>query len=230
VENNLMLGNSTNTMRASFGVKGCADVLFRHNTVVGDLPSLAFAMRLNREGSNLPVDNVTFVNNIWSDPTGTMGASNIGPNDFSDTPPADTDSWSLDSNLYHNGGLSIPEDPSELINYTDDVNRIVGDPVLGPQIGLILPRWVPGNNEFADGSSTITEVHRRLVLDFGKPAPGSAAVDTADPLSASDEDILGQPRPYGAQDLGAYEVGVGLIFTDGFESGDVSEWSSVLAG
>jgi hypothetical protein len=228
VENNLMLGNAANVMRAAFGVKGCEDVLFRHNTVVGDLPALAFAMRLNREGSNLSVDDVVFVNNIWSDPTGTMGSTSTGSNDFSDTPPADTDTWTLDSNLYFNGGVAIPEDPGELINPSDDLNAVVGDPVLPGQSGLVLPRWMPGSGAFADGSATIADVHRQLVLGYGIPGSDSLAIDAADPTQMSSEDILGQPRTQGGAfpDLGAFETGVGLVFADGFEGGDTGAWSS----
>lgn len=204
VENNLMLGNANNTMRAAFGVKGSRDITFRHNTVVGDLPALAFAMRLNREGDNLVLQNINFYNNIWADPTGTMGAeSGAGAerNDFSDTPPADTNSFVIDNNLYWNGGSAIPEDGGELVNYTDDTNRTVANPQLGTQAGLILPRWTGA--QFADGSSTIREAFERLVSLYGTPASGSAVIDNANAGNAPADDILGNPRT--TPDIGAVE-------------------------
>ncbi len=201
VENNLMLGNSANVMRAAFGVKGGQNVTFRNNTVVGDLPALAFAFRLNTEGSNPPNENIQFFNNIWSDPTGTMGANGGGSNDFSDTPFGETSSWTLDNNLYWNGRLSIPQDAGELINYTDDANRLVANPQLPGQSGLILPRW--NGSQFANGSSTIADVFTNLVLLYGTPSGSSPVVDAADPANAPTDDILGNGRTN--PDIGAVE-------------------------
>ena len=168
VENNLMLGNSDNVMRAPFGVKGGQNITFRHNTVVGDLPSLAFAMRLNQEGSSPVNDNIHFYNNIWSDPTGTMGSTGSGANDFSDTPIGETENWVLHNNLYWNGGSDIPSSNSELINYTDDSGRVIGDPQLGSQASLVLPRW--NGSQFGGGFSSIDEVFVDLVGKYGTPA------------------------------------------------------------
>ena len=199
VENNLLLGNSSNAMRAPFGVKGSRNITFRHNTVVGDTPSNAFAMRLNREGANLQLEGIQFYNNVWSDPTGTM-------NDFSDTPSADTLSFTLENNAYWNNGSTIPSDTgTDLVNYTDDTNPILGDPLLALQTGLTLPRWQPTNGQFADGSATIADVFVQLVNLYGTPSSGSALIDSANATYSPTEDILGNVRTTGTPDIGAVE-------------------------
>ena len=222
VENNLMLGNSSDVMRTAFGVKGGRDITFRHNTITGDLPSLAFAMRLNSEGSNPANERIHFYNNIWSDATGSMGANSGGSDDFSDTPFGETTSFDLRSNLYWNGGNSIPEDSGELINYTDDLAGIVGDPGLVGFGGLVLPRLEPGMAPiFADGSISIREAFVHLVNGYGRLGGDSAALGAADSSFAAAEDILGNPRDE-FPEIGAWEAG--LLFADGFESGDMAAW------
>jgi hypothetical protein len=223
VENNLLLGNSPNVLRAAFGVKGGKEITFRSNTVVGDLPALAYAMRLNSEGSNPPNENIYFYNNIWSDPSGTIGAENPSrPNDFSDTPPAETTTFAIDRNQYWNGGAPIPSDPAELINYSDDLHGLVDDPLLPPQAGLVLPRWVPSTSQFADGSTSIHQAFEQLVNLYGAPATGSPTIDSGDVAYAPADDILGNPRPAGTGvDRGAYEsqeYGFKLQVTPGFQA------------
>ena len=217
VQNNLMLGNAANVMRAAFGVKGGSQITFRHNSVVGDLPALAFAMRLNQEGSNPPNDDIRFYNNIWSDPSGTMGSDGSSANDFSDTPPGETSSFVLNNNLYWNGGSPIPSSGSELVNIDDDVAAQVADPLLGSQAGLVLPRWT--GSGFADGSETIRELFVNLVAQYGTPASGSPVIDTAVSAQSPTDDILGNVRL--SPDIGAVEFQQALTVGGGAGDGTI---------
>jgi hypothetical protein len=206
VENNLMLGNSDNVMRASFGVKGGRDITFRNNTVSGNLPALAYAMRLNTEGGNPANKNILFYNNIWADQTGTMGAENPQrPDDFSDTPKGETLSFVLQNNLYWNGGDAIPQDSSELINYTDDPAPLVANPLLPPPVSIVLPRWIENSSLFGDGSASIRAAFEKLV-GYATPAPSSPVIDQAESIHGPSDDILGNTRPV-LKDIGAFERG-----------------------
>lgn len=225
IESNLMLGDSANTMRAAFGVKGGEGIDFHYNTVVGDLPALAFAFRFNTEGDNPPNDFLHLVGNLWSDPTGTMGAGGGGGNDFSDTPPAETTaSWTLSRNLYWNGGAAIPSDGAELINYTADALRTVADPLLPNLAGIVLPRWNPGTGLFGDGSSSIRRAFLRLAtrgqLAAASPARGAGEWSFAPPLDLRGQRRIGTIVP----SLGASEGAV--IFADDFERGSFDAWES----
>ena len=209
IENNLMLGNSANTLRAAFGVKGSRDSVFRANTVVGNLPSLAFAMRLNREGSNPVVSNIAFHNNLWSDPTGTM-------EDFSDTPPADSQSITLKHNGYWNGGAALPVDAGEAVTISDDVEAVIGDPALPAQTNVDTPVWNASLSQFDGGYSTIRDAFIALVQAYGHPAASGSGVDMGDPANMPSDDILGRARD-AFPDLGAYENLDDVLFADGFE-------------
>lgn len=201
IENNLMIGNSGDELRAAFGVKGGQDVVFRNNTVVGDLPSLAYAFRINREGSNPVNSNIRFYNNIWSDSTGTMGAGSSGGNDFSDGAASEVTGLVLSRNLYWNGGQAIPAGDQVNPN-TADATRVVADPLLSGQGGLVLPTW--NGTAFASGNPRIRDEFVRLVALYGTPGANSPALNAADPAQAPGDDILGNTRS--TPDLGALEL------------------------
>ncbi|MDX1999291.1 MAG: DUF1565 domain-containing protein [Thermoanaerobaculia bacterium] len=227
IHSNLFLGDSANTMRAVFGVKGGQGIDFHYNTVVGDLPALAFAFRFNTEGDNPPNDILHLVGNVWSDPTGTMGAGGGGGNDFSDTPPGQTTSlWTLSRNLYWNGGAAIPADAGELINYTADTLRLVADPLLPSLAGVVPPRWDAGTGLFADGSRTIRQVFLNLAR-YGQPAAGSPARGAGEWSFAPPLDLRGYRRiGTSVPSLGASEAVV--VFADDFERGHLDAWSTVV--
>jgi len=198
LENNLLLGNAANRMRAPFAVMGSRNVTVRHNTVSGDLPATAFGMRLYSFGDNQPNADIRFYNNLWSDPGGTMGT-------FADAPQGQTSSFVLNNNLYWNGGQPLPNNPAALVNITADAARVVGDPRLGSQAGLVPPRW--NGAQFTDGSASIRQAFERLATQYGTPGVGSAALDKALPAQSPADDLLGNLRPRGdAPDLGALEV------------------------
>ena len=209
IENNLLLGNSPYPIRAAWVVKGSRDITFQNNTIVGDLPSKAFAMRLTLQDNNLVNQNIHIYNNIWSDPTGTMGSEGEGTaNDFSDTLLGETENFALLNNLYWNGEAIIPVDDTDLINYTNDPAAIIANPGLPLQNALVLPRWDEERGRFADDSATIREAFEQLVLLYGALPSHSPAIDQADPAFSSAEDILSTPRPSDLPDIGAYEYQV----------------------
>jgi hypothetical protein len=112
----------------------------------------------------------------------------------------------FDNNLFWNSGNPFPTSSESIIEVSVDANGVVGDPMLGVQGGMVLPRWDPVGGQFADGSPTIRDAFERLVYLYGMPSRRSPAIDAADPAHSPSEDILGSPRPGGAvPDIGAYE-------------------------
>ena len=214
VENNLMIGNTGDTMRAALVVRASRDIVFRHNTIVGDLPSQNYGFWFDRRDPQPPSENIVVANNVWSDPTGTMGAER-GSLSFSDALRGLVQDRIFSTNLFWNGGDDLPDDEGDdgsgdMFRIGSDGERIEGDPRL-PQVGVdvSLPRLRDDGAGFEDGSATVREAFERLVRNYGQPAEGSPLLDAADPDLASKHDILGHPRPSAgsaAADLGAVEI------------------------
>ena len=206
IENNLMIGNSANPIAAALNYKGVKDVTFRANTVVGNFaPSLSepagsFAARINLEGENPINSGMSFYNNIWSDPTGTMGR-------FSNVPLGHAENITIQNNLYWNAGNPVPSGDQEF-SIEFDPNAITLDPLLGQQSNLIFPRWNKETESFLSGNITQRQEFERLVAQYGTPDIESAVVDNANPVHAPEHDILGTPRAGrgSAPDIGALET------------------------
>ncbi len=214
VENNLLIGNSVNTQRSPLGVKGARDIVYRHNTVVGDQPANAFVTRINREGDNPQIEAIRFAHNIFSDPNSSM-------QDFSDTIPADLSTARpslLQRNLYYNGGNALPNDNADALNIIQDVNRLESNPLLPAQSNVQTPHWLSASNVFNGGYARIIDVFLAYANTYGVPATGSPALGAA--TVAADipsQDLLGRVRSNPAA-LGCCERDSATIFVNGFEN------------
>ncbi len=195
IQNNLIIGNSIAPMYASLSVSGAEDVDVLNNTVVGDLPSDAYAFHVDIKGSNPKNRNIRFSNNVWCDPTGTMSELSSG-----DSPS--TIGLTLDRNLYWNAGKAIPD--GSLVDVTDDSGRIIRDPGLEPdQSGVVVPYWM--GSDFLGGRISIRAEFVSLVQTYGSIPPDSPAVGRAIRSLAPADDILGHQRD-AHPDLGAFEA------------------------
>lgn len=193
IQNNLFLGNSLHPIGAAFGVNGAKDVQFVNNTISGDLPSLAYAVRIGIKDRNPKNENITFCNNIWSDPTGTMGAIKADKNnDFSNGKPENTLNLLIENNLYWNGGEVIPD--GDLVSpLRDDPHRLIADPQLDTDFtDLILPVWDGAG--FPSGNLLIRDEFLRLAQKYGLLAQRSPALGKGSPTCASGIDIFRQTR------------------------------------
>jgi len=221
LENNLMIGNAPKPINSAFGVRGAKNVTFTNNTVVGDLPAKAYAYRATITELNPQNENIAFYNNIWADPTGSMGSEVGSSPEFSHGDASETHNLILDNNLYWNGGAEIPPGTpvSPLIS---DTRRVVADPLLNrDHAGVILPRWTGAS--FLSGNRYIRQEFERLVYQYGKIPAGSPAIGGADPAFAPTHDIFGRPRT-ATPDLGAAEYHMQL--TGRYQAGAIRlEWT-----
>ncbi|MCB4756105.1 MAG: hypothetical protein LHV69_03580 [Elusimicrobia bacterium] len=200
IENNLMIGNSPRPIVAPIQLKGVRNVTVRANTIVGDLPGSSYGFRIGPEASNPQVRDIFIYNNIWSDPTGTMGSRFI--NNFNDV---DVTSILLDNNLFWNAGNALPtqEEPPP----GADQNRVVSNPGLPTdQSNIVLPVYDEANHQFLSGYHTIREEFERLAFAYGALPINSPAVSAADRDNMPVDDILGHARDANP-DLGAFEYG-----------------------
>ncbi len=193
IQNNLFLGNSSIPIGAAFGVSGAKDVEFINNTISGDLPSDAYAVRIVTKEMNPKNENITFCNNIWSDPTGSMGITTEDANNgFSEGKPDTTLNLFLDSNLYWNGGQPIP-DGDLLSPLIDDRHRLVANPQLESDFtDLVLPVWE--DTKFRSGNLLIREEFLRLAKKYASLGQTSPALRRGNLTCASGHDIFREPR------------------------------------
>ncbi len=198
IENNLLIGNSTDSMAAPMQLLGVLGANVRANTIIGDLPAGSYGFRIGTTGENPTSGNYTINNNIWADPAGSMGVR------FSMIfGKITTSTISLNRNLYWNNGSSLPI--YDWLNPAIDSSKIVANPLINTnQANVILPVFDEGSGMFISGSATIRQEFERLVNFYGAIPQNSPARDAALISNMPIVDILGNLRD-ALPDIGSFE-------------------------
>jgi len=229
IENNLLIGNSQDSIAGAMQFKGVKGITVRANTVVGDLPGGSYGFRVGTEALNPTVADIFIRNNIYSDPTGTLGHRG-GPSRFMMTyGRVNTPSILLNRNLFYNNGEALPgptiDDP---VAPDRDSTKIIGNPLIEEnQNNIVVPRWNENEGQFPSGNTTIRDEFLRLVQTYGAIAQGSPAIDSADPINMPGDDILGMARDANP-DIGAFEFGASEPYTPPPDNNDDTTPSSNL--
>lgn len=197
IENNLIGPGDPGADRA--GALGLDDAdgtaSIRFNTFLGPEPGATFAITKNA-GVTMP-STFTVTHNIWWSPSMTTQP-------FSTASETGSDGFTLDRNLYYNGGSAFLEIAGTL-GPSDDPRAVSIDPqlVLGSAAPPPPPVWSTVSNKFADGSATTCEVRTRLIDALGA-VPATSPTAGRGLIAPPPTDIRGKARPTPAA-LGAYE-------------------------
>ena len=196
IENNLFhMQSSAGEEHQPIRVQGADGVKIIGNTIVGDMMQDEYLARATWDDpSDFPANNVEWRGNIFSSPDGAMSDRLIN------SELTETTGGIIDTNLYYNGGSTIPTNTNDRFDITQDANAVQADPAI-PQLPVTLPRW--NGNDFAGGHTTIRAAFIDYITTHATPAPTSPAANIGYP-NAPSHDILGNPRT-GTPDLGAIE-------------------------
>ena len=219
VENNIIFDNGIGG-GSGINCDGVTDSILRNNLIYD---AHASGISLFRIDGGAPSTNNKVYNNtvvVASDGRWALNIQN-----------ASTGNQVRNNALYSHhsfrGALNISSD--SLPGFSSDYN-IVEDRFTTDDSATILSlaEWQAQTSQ--DGFSSVA-TPTELFLD---PTNGdhrlradSPALDAGEILAEVPDDLVGHPRPFGpTHDVGCYE-GSGVVFLDGFESGDLSAWSTV---
>jgi hypothetical protein len=235
VEANVLLGNGGGIPgcgtggAAGINLDGVVDSLVRNNLIAGEHASGIAVFRI--DGAVCSQGNRILNNTVLAAADGRWAYVQV---DHDGSPPAGCPNNVVVNNIFWSshsfrGAISLdePSPPGQVSRHNvvegvfsvDDGNSTF-DLAAWQALG-----YGTGSVEIPDAAALAA-----LFADFAGGdyhlSDTSAAIDMGDPRPDVPTDLEGTPRPVGpTHDGGAYEARPGLIFGDGFESGDVSAWS-----
>ncbi|MDR0834806.1 MAG: glycoside hydrolase family 5 protein [Candidatus Symbiothrix sp.] len=233
VENNLFIHNETKTaapkvnrMSGTWSIKGVKDITFRSNTVTGFIQhswdtknatsdGFGYALRVGHESQNLNNENITIVNNIFSDPTGNMGEISGGNSQY-------LVNGKIDNNLFFNTGNAIRDNAAHGFTISLDQHAIIADPEIEKNLsGVTTPVWSASTNKIGGQSTSIEEARLALVAKYATPQSAtSPLIGKADKTNLPERDITYNLR---SSDIGAYEFSTPPKTTDTISAQEVVE-------